>query len=293
MSKNNPVVLKTSQFFQLFARYNISWFAAACAFFTLFSLVPIVVLVGSLLPLTSLTEEMVFTYVADYLPDSMEELIHYIVEDVYSPNVALFSLSIVATVWSSSKAFSAIIRGMEAIYEKPRYVNYVRRRLIGVLYTVLFIVAILLTVSIGVLSERLKTRVLEWIPRMDAAFAFLLKFKFLILIFFLTLVFMLIYKSLPDVTVPFLRQAPGAVFAAASWVLFARLFPTFIRYTSNYGTYGTLGTFMVAMLWMYYSMYFILFGACLNRFWNGPGEIVEESSHLMRTLRKKAGKESK
>ena len=75
------LIQKAIKFQQGVTQCNISWFAAACAFYTFFSLFPIVILVISILPYTSLTQDLVFSLLSDYLPTSMETLIHMIEED--------------------------------------------------------------------------------------------------------------------------------------------------------------------------------------------------------------------
>ena len=266
MNTIKRLIQKTMPFQQGIARSNISWFAAACAFYMFFSLVPIVIIVISILPYTSLTQETVLSVLSDYLPSSMEALINMIVGDVYTTSVARFSFSILATLWSSAKAFSALIRGMEAIYEKPSYTAFFKRRAMGVLYTVLFIFATLLTLSISLVTQQLTETIVRRWPASASVFDFLTHFRFVILIVILMAIFMLTYKAIPGVSVKFMRQAPGALFASITWVLFAKFFPLFISWTSSYGTYGILGTILVALLWMYYSMHIVLLGAYLNRY---------------------------
>ena len=260
------LIQKAIKFQQGVTQCNISWFAAACAFYTFFSLFPIVILVISILPYTSLTQDLIFSLLSDYLPTSMETLIHMIVSDVYTTSVARLSFSILATVWSSAKAFSALMRGMESIFQKPVYTPYFKRRSMAMLYTVMFIFSTLLTLSISFFTQQVtEAIVLRW-PSSASVFDFLTHFRFVILIVVLTAVFMVIYKAVPGVPVKFRRQLPGALFAAVAWVLFAKIFPLFISWTSSYGTYGVLGTILVALLWMYYSMHIVLLGAYVNRY---------------------------
>ena len=266
MAKFKRLIDQATQFQHGITQCNISWFAAACAFYTFFSLVPIVILVMSLLPLTSLTQDIVLSFLSNYLPTSMEALINMIVGDVYTTSVARFSFSLLVALWSSAKAFSALIRGIEAIYQKQQYVPFFKRRFMAVLYTAMFIFSTLLTLSISLFTQHITEEiVLRW-PSSATVFDFLTHFKSVILIVVLTTVFTLIYKAVPGISLKFKRHLSGAFLAAVIWVLFARFFPLFIAWTSSYGTYGILGTILVALLWMYYSMHIVLLGAYFNRY---------------------------
>ena len=57
---------------------------------------------------------------------------------------------------------------------------------------------------------------------------------------------------------------PGAVFCAASWILFSWGYSIYVSFSDQFGAYGYLGTVMVVMMWLYYCMMFFLIGGCIN-----------------------------
>ncbi len=243
---------------------EIASIAAAAAFWLFLSLVPMVTLAVSVLPFTSLGEEQLMVFLSPVLPSSLKDLIAVIVTDIYRSNLAILSVSILATVWSSAKGFSFLIFGLEQIYARKRRTGYLSRRFRGMLYTVSMLVFVAISVLAVGFGGQIIGVVKHYFPSSHKFFDFLLRFRFILVIVLLTLYFTGIYTRGCGQRLRFKEVLPGAVFTAICWSLLSWVFSAWIS-AGSFGTYGSLATVVIVMLWLYYSQYMLLMGACLNR----------------------------
>lgn len=243
---------------------EISSIAAATAFWLFLSLVPTVILAVSILPYTSLSEAQLLGAVSAVIPSSLQELLAMIVADVYRSNVAILSVSIVATLWSASRGFSSLIRGLEEIYRHRHYSGFLVRRARGVVYTLAMLIFMLISIILGGFGRQLMALAERFLPYAAGIFRFLLHFRFLVVIALLTVFFTAIFVWSTGKRLKIREALPGGVFAAVGWSLLTWVFSAWIS-ASSYGTYGSLATVVIVMLWLYYCQYVLLLGACLNR----------------------------
>ncbi|MBR6114523.1 MAG: YihY/virulence factor BrkB family protein [Oscillospiraceae bacterium] len=244
--------------------WEIANIAAATAFWFFLSIVPLVILAVSILPYTPLSEDQLLAFLSPVIPASLQELITGIVSDVYQSNLAILSVSIVATIWSAARGFSSLIRGLEEIYRQERRTGFLLRRARGVVYTLGMVLFSLLSVILNGFGNQLIELVERYAPYTHGVFIFLLNFRFLVVIAMLTLYFTAIFVRGTGRRLPIREALPGALFAATGWSLLTWVFSVWLS-ASTYGTYGSLATVVVVMLWLYYCQYVLLLGACINR----------------------------
>ena len=238
--------------------------AAATAFWFFLSLVPMVTLAVSLLPYTSLGEAQIMAFLAPVIPSSLTSLIGTILSEVYRSSLTILSVSIVVTVWSASKGFSSLIRGLEEIYAQERRSGYFLRRFMGMLYTVGMLLFILLSIVVGGFGGQIVRLVERFIPVSHGLFEFAMRFRFVAVIALLTVFFSMILSWGPGRRLRAREVLPGAVFTAVAWTLLTWVFSAWVS-ASSFGTYGSLATVVIVELWLYFCQYMLLLGACFNR----------------------------
>lgn len=244
---------------------NINAHAAASAFYMFLSLVPFVALLTAIIPYTGLSQETLFNAVERYMPDALQAIIESVVTDIYFAPGAVLPLSILFTIWLSSRAFFTLIRGIEDIFHSPKYSSFFRRTIIACFYTVGMIAFAIIVLALMVFSKEIYDLINTHLPAVSPALSLLLELRFVVAFLMLAIVFLAIYKGIPGVKIKLLHLMPGAAAAAGAWLLFTWLFSLFIRY-ANYSTYGSLATIVISLLWMYWCMYIILLGASINQF---------------------------
>ncbi len=240
---------------------NINAHAAATAFYIFLSLVPFAALLTTVIPYTGLEQDTLFHMITMYIPDATQSLLTEVVSDVYTASGAILPISIITTVWLSSRAFSALIRGVEDITGSPRFSSYVKRSFRACLYTLGLVLALIVILVLIIFGDKILS-----LPLMSPFVKVVVKFKFLLTVLLLTASFIAIYHYVPGVKLKFFGLLPGAIFAAVACFVFTWLFSLFIVYGGTFSAYGSLATIIISLLWMYWCMYLILVGAYLNTY---------------------------
>lgn len=245
---------------------DISAFAGSMAFFLFLSLIPMLVVLCMLIPYTPLTEQNLAHAVLEVVPDFADSMAIELISEVYQKSAGFLSVAVVTTLWSAGKAVLALRRGLNAINDREETRNYFVVRVVASLYTVVILLAVLLSLFIMVFGDRLTVLLLYRVPRLQELFSFLLHFRFLAVWAILILLFASMYAYIPDQKQKWRDQIPGASFTAVVWSVFSWGFSLFVETPMEHTIYGILSILVVVMLWMYVCMYLILLGAFLNRY---------------------------
>lgn len=246
---------------------NMAAYAGSTAFFFILSFIPLLILLSSLLPYTSLTQEDLVRVMVEVTPDFADSVMVRLISEAYQESVAVFSISALITIWSGALGMLALIRGLNIIYEVHERRNYFYLRFIAVLYTIAMIVILLIMLMIMVFGDFVKHFIMNAYPHVWSAISFLVNFKFVMVIGIAILAFALIYTYVPSARMKFLYQLPGATLSAVMWYVYSWLFSIYVENTSAYSTvYGSLATPVIMMFWLYFCIYIFLIGAFVNRF---------------------------
>lgn len=247
-------------------RKNISAFASSTAFFIFLSLIPALMLLCSLLPYTPVTEADLMTVVKEISPDAVNPLLVNVVTEVYDQSAGIVSITAVATLWSAGKGILALMRGLNALHDVEENRNYFILRLVACMYTVLMLLAIILSLLVAVFGNTLINLVEGSFPKSAYLFNLLMNFRTPFIWLVLTLLIALMYTYVPGTKLGFRMQLPGAGFAAVGWSVMTWGFSVYEDRFNGFTTYGNLTTIIILMLWLYAGMYVILVGAYVNRY---------------------------
>ncbi len=257
------------EFFGGMGSRRITTYSAACAYYLFMSLVPVIMLLVSVLQYTPLTRDVVLEAVADYVPESLYEIVDYIVTSIYNGGRVALTVSILLTLWSASACMKALLRGMDSVYDAERREDYIRFSLRACFYMVIFVFILLLSFFVMVYGGQILDLIEDSMPAnhsLDFLFTLAKHLRFLIILALLALVFSLLYKWMPAKNLKYRRQLPGAVFSAVVWAAFSFIFSFYVSLSDKFGAYGYIGTIMVAMIWIFYCFYFLLMGGFINHY---------------------------
>ena len=250
-------------------RKNISAFAARAAFFRFLSMVPLLMALCAVLPYTSLTADNLIMACMKVMPDTMGGFIESVVYDVYSRSAGTITVFAIVTVWSAAKAMLALVQGLNEVYDIEEKRNYLLLRTVACFYTIIMLVAIILSIFIMVFGNVIVNIALKDFPQLHVVVQFIMHFRFLFSWVVLTLIFAVIYSFIPSTKLKFKKQLPGAAFSAVVWSIASFIFSVYIGSFNGFGTYGSLTTVVILMFWFYMMMYILLVGAHINRYF-GP-----------------------
>ncbi len=249
-------------------KQNISAHAASTAFFFFVSLVPMLIVICTIIPYTPLTEEHLVSVLTDITPDMMDDLVESLIKEVYYKSAGVLSVAVVATIWSAAKGILALMRGLNAIYDVEEERNYFVVRTVASFYTLVMLVAMVLSLFIMVFGNRLVDLTMHKIPQLQILVSFSMKFRFISVWGILTLLFAFVYTYIPNIKLRFKEQVLGSMFTAISWSVFSWGFSLYIERTGSFGVYGSLSIIVISMIWMYCCMYIMMVGAYLNRYFS-------------------------
>lgn len=257
------------EFFGGMGSRRITTYSAACAYYLFMSLVPLIMLLVAALQFTPLTKDVVLEAISDYVPESLYEIVYFIVTSIYNGGRVALTVSILLTVWSASACMKALMRGMDSVYDAVRQDDYIKFSLRACIYMVIFVIILLLSFFVMVYGGKILDLIENSMPSnhsLDFLFTLAKYLRFLVILALLALVFSLLYKWMPARKLKYRRQLPGAVFSAVVWAAFSFIFSFYVSLSDKFGAYGYIGTIMVAMIWIFYCFYFLLLGGFINHY---------------------------
>lgn len=246
--------------------HHVGACAAQVAFFMLFAIVPLLILLFSLTGFFSISAEEFLGEYTHLLPSIVGSLFQDVMQGASENSSSVMtSFSALAVIWSASKGVYYIIGGLNSVFEVKESRNLLKVRALSIFYTfafILILIAVLLSMVFGnFIAGFLSVR----FPSLSGLMNALSSLRFVIGLLLLTLFFALLFKVLPDRKTTFAAQFPGAVISAVGWVLFSFFFSFYVNNFSNYANiYGSLAAIIVFMLWLYICMFILFFGAELN-----------------------------
>lgn len=245
-----------------FGKANLWLYATSGAYYLFFSLVPLAVIFLALMPYLPImpADELLETLTL-YAPEEFQQLMEQIVSDLYAGSAMALGVGLVIELWSAGQFFALLMRGVGHIYDGGYRGGYLRRRLMGVLYTVILVALVLGNLVLLFLEERLVTEV---IPEGTAFWASLLQARWIVFMAAVTIINALLFRYVPRRELKFWRQLPGAIFSAGVWLAFSRGYSWAVDRFRFFSIYGGLAIVIISLFWMFCSLYILFLGAWLN-----------------------------
>ncbi len=252
-------------------RDHISESAAQCAYYTILSFIPFVILLITLIQYTGIAPQTLFDAISKVIPSSMSEMVLGIVQEVYSKSIGTISVSIIFTLWSAGKGFYALTAGLQTVYQtkSKKITSYIYLRLKVLLETILFIIMIVMGLTILVFGNGAIDIIKENFGALENYNLISSIMTQLGVIFATFVVFLLLYKFMPKHRVSIKSQVYGALFGAISLNIISFVFSRYLTIFKGFSiTYGSLTTLMLVMMWTYSCFYTVFLGAEFNKFMN-------------------------
>lgn len=255
-------------FLQKIKEDYVSAFSAQSALFIIISAFPLIIMILSLIRFLPITKYDLSKLVTTLMPDALDPFIVSIINELYTKSSGtLISLTALTTLWSASKGTLSVVRGLNSIYQIKETRNFITLRFISILYTIILIVALILTLTILVFGNTLYTFILAKFSFLESLANILIILRPLLALSFLTIFFSFLYKIIPNRPSTLILQVPGAMFAASGWMLFSFFFSIYIDNFGNFSyMYGSLTAIVLVILWLYFCMYILFIGAEINIF---------------------------
>lgn len=246
---------------------HIDQYTSQCAYFTILSFIPFVMLLLTLTKYLGIGQENLFHILNTMLPSEniLNEAVLGIVKEVYAKSLGTVTISAIFILWSSGKGFLALCKGLDIIYEVPENKQFMYFQMKAIACTILFIVLIIGTLLMIVFGNSINGMLQERFNIVSNALNSILRMRHLIVILVLTAFLSFAYRFIPRHDLKWKQQLPGAIFAAVACDVISIFYSVYVDVFTGFSVmYGSLTSAVLAMMWLYACMYCVLLGAMIN-----------------------------
>lgn len=265
-------------YWQLIKQTSLEWWedntfrmAAAIAFYTIFSLAPVLIVavaIGGLF--LDDAEQSVRADLANELGalvgeaggEAIEQVLDQASASASTPQALL--ISVLTILVGSTMVFIELQAALNEIWgveSKPRnsllrQFLMARVRSFGIAMTVglLLVISLVLSTTLQIFQNHLD----RWLP----AGAWLWNgLNLVVWILLVAVLFAMIYKFLPDVRIRWINVIIGAIVTSLLFSLGKYVIGLYLGHASYGSYYGAAGSFVVFLVWVYYSALICLYGA--------------------------------
>lgn len=253
---------------QSFSQHRGTQGAAGLAYYTLFSLFPLLIVIVSLASFW-LGGEQAITQAVDFISEGLpvsRNLIETNLERVLDLRGPAGIISIVLSLWSASLVFATLANNINLAWEKSESRNMIKNRFVGVVMIAFLVLVLFLSIFLSTFARLLPSLnipILEDIPIINTS---LWNIGFIVLPWIVVfLLFFSLYFWVPNTNVELKAAIWAALFASIVWEGLKVGFTWYLGsgLASYEVVYGSLSTVVVLMFWIYLSGVVILFGAHL------------------------------
>ncbi len=263
---------KISKLIRWFLAYikpmNISNHGAYTSFFLIMSVFPLLVILFGVLGFTSVGLEDVVDLVSQFVPQTFMSMVEKVLLSAYAnTSVSVLSISILTALWSAGHGIYGLIVGLNAVYGLKEDRNYFVTRGLSMVYTLLFVIVLVLTLVLHVFGNTLVDYLRMTTDPVVQFIMDILDLRFFLLLFLQTALFTAMYSALPNRHNSLKESLPGALLSAIGWLTFTDGFSIYVDYFPKYdNVFGSVYAMALAMLWLYFCISIIFYGGVLNRF---------------------------
>ena len=254
--------------FQEWQRDKASLLAAALAYYTVFSITPLLVIAiaiaGAVFGQDTAKGE-ILAQVNDLVGEKGAQAIEMTLDNVNQPQLksAASIISIIVLLIGASGVFAQLQDALNTVWNvkaKPKggIWLFIRKRLLS--FGMVLVIGFLLLVSLIVSAVLAGISKLEISPLPGFTPLWQL-LNFGVSFGFISLLFALIYKYLPDAKIRWKDVWVGAIITALLFSLGKYLIGLYLGRGSFGSAYGAAGSLIVFLAWVFYSAQILLFGA--------------------------------
>lgn len=240
--------------------------SSAIAYYLLFSIFPIIIAIGNILPYLNIDTQTVLFYISKVIPtdifDMLEGTISSLLKNSYGN---LLSFSAIATLWAASRSVNALQRSLNKIYGVGKSRNFIVTRIISFAVIFLFLVAMVLLTTIFTVGQSILDALIPTIPIVEEIASIFSSIKWPTILFGIFITMFVIYYFLPNAKLHVKYVLPGTFLTTAGWMVLTQVFGYFAKYfAKSFSSYGILGSLIVVMLWFNFAAILILIGGIVN-----------------------------
>ncbi|MGN1272098.1 MAG: YihY/virulence factor BrkB family protein [Lactobacillus sp.] len=276
MKDKNRLDSKLSQFFltlrTILSQGEIFDSSIVIAYYILFSIFPIIIIIGNILPLFHIDTAPIANYMDLVFPDQVSKYIMPIVNSLLkTTSTGYMSFGIILALWSFSNLVNAIRLGENRLYGvhqielRLSIVNFIWTRMITILFTTLMIIIFTGASVVLVFGQQLLNFLgpIFQLPVKEINKIFSYRHPVVILMMILAIAYL--NYVLPNIKLKKRVIWPGVFVTLIGWLALSFLFSFYLHhFPITWENYGIIGTFIIFMLWLNIAAILFLFGVGIN-----------------------------
>jgi len=249
-------------------RTNCSRYAAALAYYFLFSLFPFLIFLTALLAYLPVGDwfEQVVALLSRFMPGAALELVRDYLSDLLSQQRSgLLSFGILIALWAASNGMLAISDALNHAYGVDEGRPFWKVRGLAILLTLGLTIFLIASIVLLIFGPQLGAYVANWVG-LGVVFEMVWNIlRWPVILILVTIAIAAIYYFAPDVEQQWKWLAPGSLFAVTLWTILSLGFSYYVNNFGSYDkTYGSIGAIIVMLTWMYASGFVVLVGGEIN-----------------------------
>ena len=263
------------QAFQGWQKDNANVWCAALAYFTVFSLGPLLLVVISIVGLifskTSLEKE-VYGQIQGLTGPEGAKMLETVIQHTKKPSSSFPGtiIGIITLVLGAAGVFGQLQQMLNTIWgvkQKPKsgIFNLIRSRLLNI--SMIGVIAFLLLVSLiaSTIIAGVGTYLVHLLPFSSVILEVINAILSFIII---TVLFAFIMKILPDVQIKWKNVWIGSMITALLFTVGKTAIGIYIGHSGVFSEYGAAASLIVLLLWVYYSSLILFFGVEFTKFYS-------------------------
>ncbi len=255
--------------------------AAALAYYTVFSLAPLLVILIAVVGFVfgqKAAQGHIEAQIQGVVGPETAKAIQTMVRNASNPRSGIIAtaLSVVTLVFGASGVFSELQDGLNTVWEvTPRPDRGVGGILRDRLWSVLMVLGIAAVLFVSMIASTILSALNGYFAQLLPGLGFLPELLNDLISFAIgTLLFAMIYKVLPDVTVAWRDVWVGAAVTSLLFTAGKFLIGLYLAKTSAASAYGAAGSLVIILLWVYYSAQILFLGAEFTQAYANRSHIV-------------------
>lgn len=259
-------------FSKVFSEGEVFQSSIVIAYYLLFSIFPIIIIIGNVLPWFHIDTKPIAEYLGFVFPNKVAEFILPIINSLLrKQSTGYISFGIILAIWSFSSLVNAIRIGMNRLYGvhaielKLTFLSFLWTRSATVLLTALMIIVF---TGIGLVFIYGQA-VLEFL---SPIFSFsveqvrrIFSYRYPVVILMTIVGVAYLNYVLPNIRLRKRIVWPGVMVTTIGWVALSYLFGFYLHhFPIGWENYGIVGTFIIFMLWLNLISFVLLIGTSIN-----------------------------
>lgn len=248
-------------------------YAAALAFFTVFSIAPVMIVVvavvGLVLGESAARGELMQDLESVFGPEAAEVVQTAVVNSqIEQSGIGPTLIGIAAILVGATTVFAQMQQSLNQIWgvaprpSKSSLWRFIKARVMSLTIVLAIGFVLLVSLLLSVAMRAMMTFTDHWLPVPDWA---MYGMEVGVSLTVVTLLFAAIFKILPDVVLGWRDVLAGALITAVLFSVGRSLIAMYLAHTATASTYGAAGSLVMLLLWVNYSSLILLFGASLTR----------------------------